>query len=147
MFSCVLLCNQYHNVAILFVNQQNGTKTTPVLTPHTKAKSQIIFTNISASQHCTEQMSRTKIVKEAGVKPTDFENTVSKVRFIRFEYRIVRENFARDAYIRAEIFTHFLLLRAKKWRGFSAGSKNGALKRFSHARDERTRVDELEQFE
>ena len=91
-------------------------------------------------------MSRTKIVKEAGVKPTDFENTVAKVRFMLFEYRIVRENFARDAYIRAEIFTHFLLLRAKKWRGFSAGSKNGALKRFSHARDERTRVDELEQF-
>jgi len=92
-------------------------------------------------------MSRSKIVKEAGVKPTDFENTVSKVRFMLFEYRIVRENFARDAYIRAEIFTHFLLLRAKKWRGFSAGSENGALKRFSHARDERTRVDELEQFE
>ena len=92
-------------------------------------------------------MSRTKIVKEAGVKPTDFENTVAKVRFMLFEYRIVRENFARDVYICAEIFTHFLLLRAKKWRGFSAGSKNGALKRFSHARDEGTRVDELEQFE
>ena len=144
MFSCVLLCNQYHNVAILFVNQQNGTKTTPVLTPHSKAKVPNNFTNVSSSQHCTEQMSRSKIVKEAGVKPTDFENTVAKVRFMLFEYRIVRENFARDAYIRAEIF---LLLRAKKWRGFSAGSKNGALKRFSHARDERTRVDELEQFE
>ena len=147
MFSCVLLCNQYHNVAILFVNQQTVTKTTPILTPHTKAKSQIIFTNVSSSQHCTEQMSRSKIVKEAGVKPTDFENTVAKVRFMLFEYRIVRENFARDAYIRAEIFTHFLLLRAKKWRGFSAGSKNGALKSFSHARDKGTRVDELEQFE
>ena len=65
-----------------------------------------------------------------------------------FEYRIVRENFARDAYICAEIFTHFLLLRAKKGGGaFLRGVKNGALKRFSHARDERTRVDELEQFE
>ena len=144
MFSCVLLCNQYHNVAILFVNQQNGTKTTP--SPF-QSKVPNNFTNVSSSQHCTEQMSRSKIVKEAGVKPTDFENTVAKVRFMLFEYRIVRENFARDAYIRAEIFTHFLLLRAKKWRGFSAGSKNGALKRFSYARDERTRVDELEQFE
>ena len=144
MFSCVLLCNQYHNVAILFVNQQNGTKTTP--SPF-QSKVPNNFTNVSSSQHCTEQMSRSKIVKEAGVKPTDFENTVAKVRFMLFEYRIVRENFARDAYICAEIFTHFLLLRAKKWRGFSAGSKNGALKRFSHARDERTRVDELEQFE
>lgn len=92
-------------------------------------------------------MSRSKIVKEAGVKPTDFENTVAKVRFMLFEDRIVRENFARDTYICAEIFTPFLLLCAKKWRGFSAGSKNGALKRFSHARDEGTRVDELEQLE
>ena len=117
-----------------------------LLTPHSKAKSQIIL-QTSRLHNIAQNMSRTKIVKEAGVKPTDFENTVAKVRFMLFECRIVRENFARDAYIRAEIFTHFLLLRAKKWRGFSAGSKNGALKRFSHARDERTRVDELEQFE
>lgn len=116
------------------------------LPPHSKAKSQIIL-QTSRLHNIHRTMSRSKIVKEAGVKPTDFENTVAKVRFMLFEYRIVRENFARDAYIRAEIFTHFLLLRAKKWRGFSAGSKNGALKRFSHARDERTRVDELEQFE
>ena len=147
MFSCVLLCNQYHNVAILFVNQQTVTKTTPILTPHTKAKSQIIFTNVSSSQHCTEQMSRSKIVKEAGVKPTDFENTVAKVRFMLFEDRIVRENFARDVYICAEIFTPFFLLAQKNGGAFLRGVKNGALKRFSHARDERTRVDELEQFE
>ena len=121
MFSCVLLCNQYHNVAILFVNQQNGTKTTPVLTPHSESKVPNNFTNVSSSQHCTEQMSRSKIVKEAGVKPTDFENTVAKVRFMLFEYRIVRENFARDAYICAEIFTPFLLLRAKKMAGLFCG--------------------------
>ena len=125
MFSCVLLCNQYHNVAILFVNQQNGTKTTPVLTPHTKAKSQIIFTNISASQHCTEQMSRTKIVKEAGVKPTDFENTVAKVRFIRFEYSLVREKFARDVYLCAEILTPIFLLAQKNGGAFLRGVKMG----------------------
>ena len=125
MFSCVLLCNQYHNVAILFVNQQNGTKTTPVLTPHSKAKVPNNFTNVPSSQHCTEQMSRSKIVKEAGVKPTDFENTVAKVRFMLFEDRIVRENFARDVYVCAEIFTPFFLLRAKKWRGFLRGVKMG----------------------
>lgn len=135
MFSCVLLCNQYHNVAILFVNQQNGTKTTPVLTPHSKAKVPNNFTNVSSSQHCTEQMSRSKIVKEAGVKPTDFENTVAKVRFMLFEDRIVRENFARDVYVCAEIFTPFFLLRAKKWRGFSAGSEKwGSETFFSRAR-------------
>ena len=126
MFSCVLLCNQYHNVAILFVNQQNGTKTTPVLTPHTKAKSQIILqTPLGASQHCTEQMSRSKIVKEAGVKPTDFENTVAKVRFMLFEDRIVRENFARDVYICAEIFTPFFLLAQKNGGAFLRGVKMG----------------------
>ena len=132
MFSCVLLCNQYHNVAILFVNQQNGTKTTP--SPF-QSKVPNNFTNVSSSQHCTEQMSRSKIVKEAGVKPTDFENTVAKVRFMLFEYRIVRENFARDVYICAEIFTPFFLLRAKKWRGFSAGSEKwGSETFFSRAR-------------
>ena len=91
-------------------------------------------------------MSRSKIVKEAGVKPTDFENTVAKVRFMLFEDRIVRENFARDVYICAEIFTPFFLLAQKNGGAFLRGVKNGALKRFSHARDERTRVDELEQF-
>jgi hypothetical protein len=125
VFSCVLLCNQYHNVAILFVNQQTVTKTTPILTPHTKAKSQIIFTNVSSSQHCTEQMSRSKIVKEAGVKPTDFENTVAKVRFMLFEDRIVRENFARDVYICAEIFTPFFLLAQKNGGAFLRGVKMG----------------------
>tara|TARA_B100001175_G_scaffold312678_1_gene319063 strand:+ start:517 stop:759 length:243 start_codon:yes stop_codon:yes gene_type:complete len=80
-------------------------------------------------------MSRTKIVKEAGVKPTDFENTVAKVRFMLFEDRIVRENFARDVYVCAEIFTPFFLLRAKKWRGFSAGSEKwGSETFFSRAR-------------
>ena len=120
--------HQYHNVAILFVlfvNHQIVTKTPPVLTPHTEAKSQIIFTNISASQHCTEQMSRTKIVKEAGVKPTDFENTVAKVRFMLFEDRIVRENFARDVYICAEIFTPFFLLAQKNGGAFLRGVKMG----------------------
>ena len=57
-------------------------------------------------------MSRSKIVKEAGVKPTDFENTVAKVRFIRFEYRIVRENFARDVYLRGNL--HPLPLHVRK---------------------------------
>ena len=70
-------------------------------------------------------MSRTKIVKESGVKPTDFENTVAKVRFIRFEYRIVRENFARDVYICAEIFTPFFLLAQKNGGAFLRGVKMG----------------------
>ena len=93
-------------------------------------------------------MSRSKIVKEAGVKPTDFENTVAKVRFVRFEERIVRENFARDVYLRGNL--HLLFHSRKQMAGLFFGehlSENGALKSFSHARDEGTRVDERVQFE
>ena len=104
------------------------------LPPHSKAKSQIIL-QTSRLHNIHRTMSRSKIVKEAGVKPTDFENTVAKVRFMLFEYRIVRENFARDVYVCAEIFTPFFLLRAKKWRGFSAGSEKwGSETFFSRAR-------------
>jgi len=49
-------------------------------------------------------MSRVKIVKEAGAKPTDFENTVAKVRLLRCTRRVGRRNFARVGYCRrAEI--------------------------------------------
>lgn len=53
-------------------------------------------------------MSRVKIVKEAGAKPTDFENTVAKVRLLRCTRRIGRRNFARVGYCRrAEIGISF----------------------------------------
>ena len=123
VFSCVI------NTITLRYYSSTNRMAQKQLPPHSKAKSQIIL-QTSRLHNIHRTMSRSKIVKEAGVKPTDFENTVAKVRFMLFEYRIVRENFARDVYICAEIFTPFILLRAKKWRGFSAGSKNGALKRF-----------------
>ena len=67
-------------------------------------------------------MSRSKIVKEAGVKPTDFENTVAKVRFMLFEDRIVRENFARNVYLRGNL--HPLLSHSrKKMAGLFCGER------------------------
>ena len=64
-------------------------------------------------------MSRVKIVKEAGAKPTDFENTVAKVRLLRCTRRIGRRNFARVGYCRrAEIGILFFL------RGFTGPARN-----------------------
>ena len=64
-------------------------------------------------------MSRVKIVKEAGAKPTDFENTVAKVRLLRCTLRIGRRNFALVGYRRrAEIVILFFL------RGFTGPVRN-----------------------